>query len=390
MGNKTLSVTNFVTSMSTYDGDGVRVQATVAGVTTLYAGAYEKDVTNNIVRKYYAGYAMRENGNLRYLLKDHLGSTHKTVTNNGSVTSTTLYKAWGEVRYQSGTLPTDKTYTGQRTHTDDFGLMFYNARFYDPSLGRFASADTVIPGAGNPAAWDRYAGMLNNPVKFSDPTGHIANIPCSPHRPCEPSTPYRPPTPGPSVSEFVQATSGYGQPTAYDPYADVLAASFDPYFGPYYDQELEPDIHQAILDQDHAAKVAYYDLGTDLNKLHQGLNPLTQDDLDLILNRMGSEFDSGTFIMGNLSHREFHIFLIIVGEKLNIPDFASHYMQYESTYLAALMNAHEEELAYAQQFIRENYWAHSEEERKTIDLLEKLKGASGGSTAVNRGKETEP
>jgi len=51
-----------------------------------------------------------------------LGPTHKTVTNNGSVTSTTLYKAWGvgNVRsisacvYQSGTLPTDKTYTGQR------------------------------------------------------------------------------------------------------------------------------------------------------------------------------------------------------------------------------------------------------------------------------------
>jgi hypothetical protein len=29
------------------------------------------------------------------------------------------------------------------------------------------SADSIIPGAGNPAAWDRYAGMLNNPVKYN-------------------------------------------------------------------------------------------------------------------------------------------------------------------------------------------------------------------------------
>jgi hypothetical protein len=62
------------------------------------------------------------------------------VTNNGFVTSTTLYHPWGvgNVRsisacaYQSGTLPTDKTYSGQRSHTDPFGLYFYNARWYDP------------------------------------------------------------------------------------------------------------------------------------------------------------------------------------------------------------------------------------------------------------------
>jgi hypothetical protein len=33
-------------------------------------------------------------------------------------------------------------------------------------------ADTIIPGAGNAQAWDRYAAMANNPVKFVDPTGH--------------------------------------------------------------------------------------------------------------------------------------------------------------------------------------------------------------------------
>jgi len=37
-------------------------------------------------------------------------------------------------RYSSGTNPTDYTYTGQYSYTDDFGLMFYNARWYDPYL----------------------------------------------------------------------------------------------------------------------------------------------------------------------------------------------------------------------------------------------------------------
>ncbi len=50
------------------------------------------------------------------------------------------------MRYQSGTTATDYTYTGQYSNMDDFGLMFYNARWYDPILGRFVQADTIVPG----------------------------------------------------------------------------------------------------------------------------------------------------------------------------------------------------------------------------------------------------
>ena len=109
-----------------------------------------------------------------YFFSDHLGSTNVITDPNGNVMSETLYKAWGEIRYSSGSSPTDYTYTGQRSEMDDIGLMFYNARWYSPELGRFAQADTTIPGNNNPSAWDRYSYVNNNSINFSDPTGHLA------------------------------------------------------------------------------------------------------------------------------------------------------------------------------------------------------------------------
>jgi len=54
--------------------------------------------------------------------------------------------------------------------TEGFGLMFYNARWYDPSLGRFAQADTIVPSGVQ--GYDRYAYANNSPLKFIDPSGH--------------------------------------------------------------------------------------------------------------------------------------------------------------------------------------------------------------------------
>lgn len=54
--------------------------------------------------------------------------------------------------------------------TEGFGLMFYNARFYDPALGRFTSADTIIPGGVQ--GLDRYAYVNNSPINYVDPSGH--------------------------------------------------------------------------------------------------------------------------------------------------------------------------------------------------------------------------
>lgn len=51
--------------------------------------------------------------------------------------------------------------------------MYYRARYYASGLGRFVSADTIVPSAGNPADLNRYAYARNSPVKYVDPDGHI-------------------------------------------------------------------------------------------------------------------------------------------------------------------------------------------------------------------------
>jgi RHS repeat-associated protein len=159
-----------------YDGDGKRVKSTINGsLITYFVGAHY-EVANGVVTKYYyAGsqrIAMRTNGTLNYLLGDHLGSTSLTTSATGTVVSELRYKAWGEVSYASGNTPTKYTYTGQYSYTGDFGLMFYNARWYDPYLNHFTQPDTILPNPYNPQSYDRYSYALNNPLKYTDPTGH--------------------------------------------------------------------------------------------------------------------------------------------------------------------------------------------------------------------------
>ena len=67
----------------------------------------------------------------------------------------------------SGTLPTDKGYTGQRADALT-GLDDYNARSYDPLAGQFTSADTTLAGGLN-----RYAYVGGNPETRTDPSGHL-------------------------------------------------------------------------------------------------------------------------------------------------------------------------------------------------------------------------
>ena len=48
-----------------------------------------------------------------------------------------------------------------------------NGRIYDPILGRFLSADTLVQFPGNLQSYNRYSYVQNNPLTFHDPSGHV-------------------------------------------------------------------------------------------------------------------------------------------------------------------------------------------------------------------------
>jgi RHS repeat-associated protein len=81
------------------------------------------------------------------------------------------YTAFGEIREKSGVTETKYRYTGQLAQ-DVLGLDYYVARWYDPYLNRWIQPDSIIPDSNDPHSWDRYSYVRNNPIKFTDPSGH--------------------------------------------------------------------------------------------------------------------------------------------------------------------------------------------------------------------------
>ena len=160
-----------------YDVDGARVKK-VSGTTTTYTffAQYEEEVTDGVttVVSYYTFGSMRvavKRGNTLYHLHgDHLGSTSLTTAGSAVEASRTYY-AYGSERAATGDLQTDRTFTGQKS--DATGLMYYNARYYDPGLGTFVSPDSLVPGAGQVVNYNRFLYAKANPLKYADPSGHI-------------------------------------------------------------------------------------------------------------------------------------------------------------------------------------------------------------------------
>jgi RHS repeat-associated protein len=89
----------------------------------------------------------------------------------GSVTATADYDAFGQVRAATGA-PAGFGFTGEQLDPET-GLEYLRARYYDPSAGRFASADTVQPNAPGTQGYNRYAYVANNPSTWTDPSGHL-------------------------------------------------------------------------------------------------------------------------------------------------------------------------------------------------------------------------
>jgi RHS repeat-associated protein len=66
----------------------------------------------------------------------------------------------------------DRGYT-LHEHMPVFGLMHMNGRLYDPQVGRMLSTDNNVQDPANGQNYNRYTYVLNNPLKYNDPTGEV-------------------------------------------------------------------------------------------------------------------------------------------------------------------------------------------------------------------------
>jgi len=117
----------------------------------------EKRFTPTVVQAVRVRFTASVTSNLVWLTEAEVYSVPLAGTLQG-------FDAWGNKTTSSGTIPT-YGYTGREP--DATGMVFYRARYYHPSIGRFASRDPM----GMVDAVSPYAYVANNPINLIDPLG---------------------------------------------------------------------------------------------------------------------------------------------------------------------------------------------------------------------------
>ena len=176
----------------TYDADGQRVQRSAGSDHTMYVGGLmEVDLDGTTVtetRKLYGfggvPVAVRTftttAEETTYLFTDHLGSVVSSWNDTTDTRTLTRYFPYGGERHSTREMPQDQRYTGQVSDatanaSGGSGLLYYNARYYDPTTAQFTQPDTIVPDPSSPGDLNRYSYVRGNPVRYTDPSGHCTD-----------------------------------------------------------------------------------------------------------------------------------------------------------------------------------------------------------------------
>ena len=155
-----------------YDGFGNLVQEGTPNTVT-YFNPYASQSTNGLTKNYFLGsrlIAVVSGGSRLWTYTDRSGTVRAAGDDSGRPLGFYDYKAFGEP-FRFSTAPRVERYDDMPV---DFGngLIPLGARFYDPKIARFLSADTIVPDVLNSQAANRYSFAYNSPLAFIDPTGH--------------------------------------------------------------------------------------------------------------------------------------------------------------------------------------------------------------------------
>jgi RHS repeat-associated protein len=162
-----------------YDAEGNRVEKQGVGVTdTIFFGGrpiarLSNGAWTDLIygpNGMFAEVAGTETSLPNYRLLDHLGNQIGTVGSTILLTNPLDYTPFGQTF--SGTTNDPYMFTGKERDAES-GLDFFGARYYASTMGRFSSPDPIgnsYADISNPQSWNMYAYVLNNPLKYTDPT----------------------------------------------------------------------------------------------------------------------------------------------------------------------------------------------------------------------------
>ena len=174
--NKQKSVSGTGGTIGTYfyDGDGKRVKKVSNTETTIFV----YDAAGKLVAEY--SNQINSNPQVSYLTQDNLGSPRITTDANGNTISRRDFHPFGEEvftaqRTQGFGYTVDNVkqkFTGYQKD-EETQLDFAEARYYNNAHGRFTAVDPLLASgkSANPQTFNRYAYVMNNPLKYTDPTG---------------------------------------------------------------------------------------------------------------------------------------------------------------------------------------------------------------------------
>ena len=170
----------------TYDGNLKRVKSVVNGKTIyniydlsgslVHIDAVTKNKKTDYVTGPSGSLARITNNVVTYLHPDHLGTAMSTSNSSGTVACRDKYTPFGET---VSAISCSEDLAGFTGHIKDksTGLNYMQARYYDPTIGRFLSVDPqTFTSTGNPALFNRYAYCYDDPVNCSDPDGEFGII----------------------------------------------------------------------------------------------------------------------------------------------------------------------------------------------------------------------
>ncbi len=168
---------NGTTTQLVYDGQGNRVKKIAGTTNTVYIGTFYEVVNSgaSCYKYIFAGgtrIARKNASATHYYHQDHLGSSSVVTNSSGNNVEEVHYLPFGSAWSDTNTALTTHKFTGQELDAET-GLYYYGARYYNPILGRFLSADSIVPDPANPQALNRYSYVINNPLRYTDPTGHF-------------------------------------------------------------------------------------------------------------------------------------------------------------------------------------------------------------------------